>query len=330
MMSPDPCPTFATLSDWVGVLIGNSRWHWGRFRDRDRQCSWDSPPLTATQVERLGWMPVDRWPQFTQGHCDQDWLNSNPVSAAPLPVWLATVVPEQAERWCAYPVVQRVDPHQLPITGLYPTLGGDRILNLWAARAIAVSQLEEAGSDPNCATAPLTLAVRTHPAVLVIDGGTAMTVSGLTAAAEFGGGAIWPGLRLQFQALHGQTAALPWVTEIGTGLPDRWGLDTPTAMRSGILHGAIATVQGYIQDWLVHEPYSLVICTGGDGAWLDQTLQPWFETLAPAHPQPSTMNPAMNPATRPAARLHYVPQLGLDGISAYRAWIQSQSAAAAD
>ena len=57
---------------------------------------------------------------------------------------------------------------------------------------------------------------------IVIDAGSAVTVDLVDATGTFGGGSIFPGLRLMAQALHSFTAQLPLVEEFDEhGLPGR-------------------------------------------------------------------------------------------------------------
>ena len=133
--------------------------------------------------------------------------------------------------------------------GFSATLGIDRILALWGAA--------ESQEWP----------------VLVIDAGSALT---FTAATEdrFIGGAILPGLQLQFQALSQGTAALPKVDAIGLEtLPARWATDTFTAIQSGVVYTLLAGIQDYITDWRRQYPDGRVTLTGGDSGLLYLFLQ---------------------------------------------------------
>jgi type III pantothenate kinase len=145
---------------------------------------------------------------------------------------------------------------QIPLRGLYPTLGLDRALALWGA-------VETIGAP-----------------VLVIDGGTALTVTGVGGDRALVGGAILPGLRLQFQALGQGTAALP-VLPATAALPQRWAIDTPRAIASGILYTVLAGMRSFVQDWWQQFPGSAVVLTGGDGDRLHPLLLQQFPELSP-------------------------------------------------
>ncbi len=156
-----------------------------------------------------------------------------------LPLYLASVVPQQTEFWQQYPHTQILTLADLPIQGVYPTMGIDRGLALYGA-------------------------VRRYGApCVVIDGGTALTLTGGSKGGQFGGGAILPGLGTQFQALYHQTAALPSLS-LPLALPERWGHDTNEAIASGILYTVLAGVQDFLSDWATRFPHSAMVVTGGD------------------------------------------------------------------
>jgi type III pantothenate kinase len=50
-----------------------------------------------------------------------------------LPLYLASVVPSQTALWQTYPDVHIITLDQVPLQGVYPTLGIDRALALWGA-----------------------------------------------------------------------------------------------------------------------------------------------------------------------------------------------------
>lgn len=106
---------------------------------------------------------------------------------------------------------------------------------------------------------------------LVISAGTCITYNFITAAGEFLGGAISPGLRMRIQAMHDHTAALPLVTPEGD--KPVLGYDTETSLRSGGLNGMIFEMQGYI-NFLQKEYNSLtVVISGGDSQLVGENLK---------------------------------------------------------
>ncbi len=106
---------------------------------------------------------------------------------------------------------------------------------------------------------------------LIIDGGTALTFTGVNRGKQFIGGAILPGLRSQLISLNQKTSALPAI-ELPQTLPNRWASSTDEAIASGIVYTAIASIQGYINDWLEQFPQGKIIFTGGDAELLSKYL----------------------------------------------------------
>lgn len=97
---------------------------------------------------------------------------------------------------------------------------------------------------------------------IVVDMGTATTFDVLSAANEFMGGAIAPGLQISSEALHERAAKLPRVQL--TPPPTAIGRNTVHAMQSGTVYGYVGLVRG-----LVHQirqemqAEAKVIATGG-------------------------------------------------------------------
>lgn len=101
-----------------------------------------------------------------------------------------------------------------------------------------------------------------QPPLLLIDMGTATTISVLDGAGAFRGGAILPGVKLSLSSLAGGTALLP---DIPLAVPERAiGDDTVTCMQSGCVLGAAALLDGMIQrmEQELGQPVT-VIATGG-------------------------------------------------------------------
>lgn len=156
---------------------------------------------------------------------------------------IASVVPDLITSWHYLPQTQLLTTTDVPLQGLYSTMGCDRALAAFGAG-------ETYG----------------YP-VLVIDAGTAITLTGIDANKTLVGGAIVAGLRSQFACLHQNTAALP-ALPIPETLPERWATDTNSAIQAGIAHILIAGLQAYIDDLRSQFPDSQVIITGGDGDYL--------------------------------------------------------------
>lgn len=80
---------------------------------------------------------------------------------------------------------------------------------------------------------------------IVIDFGTAITFDCLTEKCEYIGGAILPGIAISLEALVGKTAKLPLV-DITTLPSSILGKNTVAAMKSGILYGYGAMINGLV------------------------------------------------------------------------------------
>jgi type III pantothenate kinase len=244
---------------WLALVAGNSRLHWGLFQGEQWLGSWHtdhlSPPqlqaLVAAEFTTAAWLALDIYLPLPV-------RDSGMLETPCLPLWMGAVVQSVASALTGYPYTHRVGLDQIPLGGLYPTLGVDRALTL-------------AGAGDTYGWP-----------VLVIDGGTALTLT----AGEGGnlvGGAILPGLRLQFKALHNFTDQLPLVQLEGLGLPQRWAIATPDAIASGVIYTQLAGIGDFVADWRRQYPDGRVVLTGGDGgaiaAYLTQLKSPLAQTV---------------------------------------------------
>jgi type III pantothenate kinase len=110
--------------------------------------------------------------------------------------------------------------------------------------------------------------------VVVVDAGTAITVDVCNDAGEFLGGAIAPGVRLQLDALHEHTAALPTITNEEFQAPDEpFGQNTKQAILHGVYHGIRGMVKELVEAYATKlGRWPEVVATGGDaeklfGGW---------------------------------------------------------------
>lgn len=119
------------------------------------------------------------------------------------------------------------------------TVGPDRIVNTLAASRLFRSD------------------------TIVVDLGTATTYDCITAAGEFIGGVIAPGVRTSAERLTDRTAKLP---RVEVRPPDAViGRRTESCLQSGIFFGAVDAVDGMVarirREWA--RPHALVVATGG-------------------------------------------------------------------
>lgn len=98
--------------------------------------------------------------------------------------------------------------------------------------------------------------------VLIIDMGTAITIDFITAAGEYLGGNISPGLNTRFRALNEFTAKLPLVS--GDPKFPEFGTDTRTAIAAGVQQGIIFEIDRYMYDFARVYPNCEYMITGGD------------------------------------------------------------------
>lgn len=242
----------APAPSWLALMIGNSRLHWAWFLNSSLQQTWDISHLPSEAIASLLTPNPLAEPIPDEARDLLLPLTLHPNS----PLWIASVVPSQTALWQVYPQVQVIDLGQVPIKGIYPSLGIDRALALLGASK--------------------TLGFP----VLVIDAGTALTFTAIDKQAQFFGGAIVAGLQTQLRSLAQNTAALPSVDFRSTVLPCRWAMNTPDSIRSGIIYTLLASIQDYCEAWLEQFPAGAIALTGGDRDVLFQHLQTQFPALA--------------------------------------------------
>lgn len=216
---------------WLALMIGNSRLHWAKFSGAKLIEAWDTERLGSGD-ERLA---------------SGEWKK--------LPLYIASVVPAETIFWQNFSNVKVINRDQIPLKGIYSSLGIDRALAVLGAGATS--------GWP----------------VLVIDGGTALTLTGADEQHQLIGGAIFPGLKLQIKSLADGTAALPEI-HLSNQLPSRWALDTKSAIQSGIVYTVLAGIANYMQAWWREFPKGQVVLTGGDRTLLFSYLESLFPDLA--------------------------------------------------
>jgi type III pantothenate kinase len=106
---------------------------------------------------------------------------------------------------------------------------------------------------------------------MVIDAGTCITYDAIDRKGMYEGGSISPGLNMRLKAMHKFTGRLP---EVALNEYSDWrGYDTPSAMLSGVVNGALAEMKGFIE--IYNSQYSeleVVLC-GGDAIFFDYSLK---------------------------------------------------------
>ncbi|BAY09096.1 pantothenate kinase [Calothrix sp. NIES-2098] len=237
---------------WLALEIGNSRLHWALFKGEKLDCTWDTDYLPESVIQQLAQSQTidDLSPEvFLTSPC--------PLPPVLLPIAIASVVPNQTALWQSYPNFQVITLDQIPLKNVYPTLGIDRALALWGAG--------KTWGFP----------------MLVIDAGTALTFTAADANQCLVGGAILPGLGLQFATLGQQTGQLPLIeTQLISSLPPRFALNTAEAIQSGVIYTLLAGIKDFIENWWQLFPEGKIAIKGGDRTLLLNYLQALYPAIA--------------------------------------------------
>ncbi|MBZ4041567.1 type III pantothenate kinase [Flavobacterium hibisci] len=106
---------------------------------------------------------------------------------------------------------------------------------------------------------------------LVIDAGTCITYDFIDESDHYWGGAISPGLRLRYEALHNYTARLPLLS---LEVPESYiGNTTAQAIHSGVVNGFVYEIDGFIDEYRTNFSNFIIILTGGDTDFLAKRLK---------------------------------------------------------
>jgi type III pantothenate kinase len=106
---------------------------------------------------------------------------------------------------------------------------------------------------------------------LVIDAGTCITYDFIDANDNYLGGAISPGIRLRYEALHNYTAKLPLLSKEN---PENLiGNSTSQSIHSGVINGVTMEIEGFVNSNLDKNDNFIIILTGGDSVFLAERLK---------------------------------------------------------
>ncbi len=111
-----------------------------------------------------------------------------------------------------------------------------------------------------------------HQNCLIIDMGTCIKYDFLELGKIFQGGIISPGLRMRFKAMHHFTKKLPLIEAIEPW-PKLIGKSTVEAMKSGVLNGLLAEINGIIAQYEVELTIFKIILCGGDASSFESRLK---------------------------------------------------------
>ncbi len=234
---------------WLALEIGNSRLHWALFIGETLYSAWDTDYLSESVIRQL--TECQTLNALLKKIFPPDWqCDSLTNTLPPCPLLLASVVPSQTAIWQNYPKIRVITLDQVPLKGVYPTLGIDRALALWGAGKMWGFPM------------------------LVIDAGTALTFTSADVNEFLVGGAILPGLGLQFATLGQETGQLPFVeTQKSASLPPRFALNTTEAIQSGVIYTLLAGIKDFIEAWQDLFPDGKFAIKGGDRTLLLNYLQ---------------------------------------------------------
>jgi type III pantothenate kinase len=106
---------------------------------------------------------------------------------------------------------------------------------------------------------------------LVIDVGTCVTYDFIDENNNYLGGAISPGLRLRYEALHRFTAKLPLLSIDSS--EQFIGKSTSESIHSGVINGLVYEIDGFIEEYRKRFTDVVVVLTGGDTELLSTRLK---------------------------------------------------------
>lgn len=107
---------------------------------------------------------------------------------------------------------------------------------------------------------------------LVIDMGTCITYDFLSSAGVYEGGAIAPGMKMRFAAMHHFTARLPLVEPVAN--PPLTGKSTTASMQSGVINGVLQEINGFVSRYQSQYGHLKTVACGGDLTLFENNLKP--------------------------------------------------------
>ncbi|MDD2251873.1 MAG: type III pantothenate kinase [Dehalococcoidales bacterium] len=225
------------------IDIGNTETNWGVFEGEILKARWSS----ATVINRT----VDEYRILLNHLLADRSINPGQIKNAVM----CSVVP---------PLTGIFEEMLLQATGTQPLIVGAGVKT---GIRIRMDNPREVGADR------IVNAVAAHSlysgAVIVIDMGTTTTFDVISPEGDYLGGAIAPGLKTGIEALYSRTAVLP---RVELSKPERAiGTNTAAAMRSGLVYGHAAMVEGLvsrIKNELKHDV--TVVATGGLSPVIEQ------------------------------------------------------------
>ncbi len=109
--------------------------------------------------------------------------------------------------------------------------------------------------------------------VLIINAGTCITYDFINKEKEYLGGGISPGIGMRFRALHTFTGKLPLISCGDYPDSELTGDTTDGSIRSGVLNGTLAEVEGIGTRYRERWPELKIIVSGGDHKYFVKRLK---------------------------------------------------------
>ena len=257
------------------VDVGNTQTHIGAFRGEELVHDWRFATVRESTADELGAALRNLLALRDLGFGDLDASILSSTVPQLRPEWTA-----MAERYLghAMPVVGPGVRTGMPIRMDNPReVGADRLVN-------AVAAYERVGGP-----------------CVIVDFGTAITYDCVSAAGEYVGGIIAPGVEISMEALTSRAAAIPRIDL--TAPRALIGKSTVEAIRSGVIFGFAAQVDGIVgrvREELGEETES--IATGGLARRDRAVLRPDRRRRRHAHAHRAAVDPRAQPhVTSPKA-----------------------------
>lgn len=231
------------------VDVGNTQTHFGTYSPEGELVEhWRFATVRSSTADELGAALRNLLELRGVGLAD---LDSSIVSST---------VPQLAPEWAA--MASRYLSHEMVVVG--PGIKTGMALRYDNPREIGADRLVNAVAAYE----------KVKGACIVVDFGTAITYDPVSAEGEYLGGIISPGVEISMDALTSRAAKLP---RIDLGPPRSLiGKSTVDAIRSGIIYGFAAQVDGIVRrllEELGHDTH--VLATGG----LAGVIVPFCETI---------------------------------------------------
>jgi type III pantothenate kinase len=237
----------------LAIDVGNSNTTLGLFAGEKLLGHW----RISTSLERT----ADEFGFIVTALIEGDGLHKSRVEG----VAVSSVVPS---------VMYAVEEMSHKVFGQTPQIVGPGVKT---GLVIKYDNPREAGSD-RIASAVAALHLY-GPPVIIVDFGTATTVTVIDEGRQYLGGAIAPGVKISAEALYRRASKLPHVDLQRPA--SVIGKNTVASMQSGLIYGFAGQVDGIVKRIRqeIGRPYR-AIATGG----LAPVISPYSETIEHVHP----------------------------------------------